>query len=1159
MRCRHDSHSSQPGYGCQRQDTQHALALSRSSLPAKSHTCCTCTHGLPAKSRSWCARSLPAKPRVRPSSSISVPVLYLLLSLSSLVALASPISPVPAVAAVADTSLKDPAVSLEGDSQSSFVPHEVLAKDETLSGRHKHDVDGLDAAGDNTKAAGKRPAALEEGVANIDPEPLRRFYAGLIRSGVTAASGLSATHQVQSQCDTNHGRIQSRVTSGSSSSLSLSNPVTHAIVMAVLEQHEHDLEQFKICRAVSDSSSLFECSSVRPICKDGEKHTGKFAMPSATTTTVSTRRWPWFELLNAVPAKTAPGLSLSSAVFSMMVISPISIDSGRLGTMNISLPIVTHAYGNREKPIVMVGYIELVVSVHRYLATKCSVLSGNQSLALDTCPESMACVEEEERPRKCVCAMGSYQAETPPLPVPGIGTEKDTTHARLVNDRRSASPQDTQTEMRARDLFACMPCHSSCVSCSNGEPCSNPGDTITMLLMSSLNLAALAATILISVMVFLHRRNAVMLSSSWPFLMTSLLGAAMMFASETRWHDQRSRDVWDSCVLSAVLHGMGFSLFYGALFVKMWRISRLLAPDSLATVLVQRSLGNRALLLRLVVICAAMAGYQLLWVLVDRPRLQLVPGQAYQYRCHQGNFRYGLLAGKLLLMVGGLVLCVRTRRASSRFTEAARLSYLLYLCIAVLTVTETLAYVTRHGQSTGREQQIMNTVQIHFSTSFTILLVFLPKLKQTISPSSSSQQSKSALSLTSHHTTPGVKPTSSATAGAARKRLPAALKKRPSLGRISPSAKSTVPHLFRADSVSLVSLHLGAQQQLQAGAAGEQPHGRLRRSQSLSFRPTRRGSVSSTHSLVVRTRSDVNSGGFDLNKVKPEDDRSRQIDFPNSRRKSSVVNASTCSEPDLSDPAQLQNGALPSIDQDAQKCHSSEKNHPALVPRRSSDMSSASFYIQPTLLEDDDETVTDVEPVFVTRMSDLSMACCPQLLDEASLLRRPSDISIQSLVSADSTRKPRTTPHTPITRAGSIGGCSGVFSRKSSNVSDVAVVPEDKVLQTAYPHTFSPQLSELSLSLSGGGTGRVLHRHGHGKVTKTTSLEMFTRQGSDLSARSLRMAAQAMACSSLLAQSPTTTTTPPRSIVKHSPAGSVRGSTKQVSFESSTDTSIGGT
>ena len=525
------------------------------------------------------------------------------------------------------------------------MQHEVLAKDETFSGRHKHDVDGLDVAGGDTKAAGKRPAALEEGVANIDPEPLRRFYAGLIRSGVTAASGLSATHQVQSQCDISHGGIQSRATSRISS-LSLRNPVTQAIFMTVLEQHEHDLEQFKMCRAVSDSSSLLECSSVRPICKDGEKHTGKFAMPSATTTTVSTRRWPWLEVLNAVPAKAAPGLSLSSAASSMMVISPISISHGRLGTINISLPIVTHAYGNREKPIVMVGYIELVVSVHRYLATKCAVPPGNQSLLLDACPESMVCVEEEERPRKCVCATGSYQAETPPLPVAGIGAETDTAHVRLVNDRRSAPPPGTETERRARDLFACMPCHSSCVRCSNGEPCSNPGDTIAMLLMSSLNLAALAATILISVMVFLHRRNAVMLSSSWPFLMTSLLGAAMMFASETRWHDQRSRDVWDSCVLSAVLHSMGFSLFYGALFVKMWRISRLLAPDSLATVLVQRSLGNRALLLRLVVICAAMAGYQLLWVLVDRPRLQLVPGQAYQYRCHQGNFRYGLLAGE---------------------------------------------------------------------------------------------------------------------------------------------------------------------------------------------------------------------------------------------------------------------------------------------------------------------------------------------------------------------------------------------------------------------------------------------------------------------------------------------------------------------------------
>ncbi|EDW01072.1 GH21230 [Drosophila grimshawi] len=131
-----------------------------------------------------------------------------------------------------------------------------------------------------------------------------------------------------------------------------------------------------------------------------------------------------------------------------------------------------------------------------------------------------------------------------------------------------------------------------------------------------------------------------------------------------------------TCTARIWLREIGFSLTYGALMLKTWRISVIFRVRSAKAV----KITDAALLKRLGIICGAIGTCLLVRTLVSPP--DVVVGRTADdlkaFLCKTDWWDYTFTSMEVLFLAWGVRLCIMVRKAPSEFNESRFISMAIY-------------------------------------------------------------------------------------------------------------------------------------------------------------------------------------------------------------------------------------------------------------------------------------------------------------------------------------------------------------------------------------------------------------------------------------------------------------------------------------------------
>jgi len=157
------------------------------------------------------------------------------------------------------------------------------------------------------------------------------------------------------------------------------------------------------------------------------------------------------------------------------------------------------------------------------------------------------------------------------------------------------------------------------------------------------------------------------------------------------------------CIGFPWLLGLAFTLVFGCLFLKTWRMWGIMRA---VQQLKRRALTNMYVLKLLSLYFAIEVIYLIVWTLIDPPRAEyitLIDGKSQQLQCVSLKFGFlfwGIFLGyKIAWMFFGAYMAIKTRGIFEEYNESHQIAFSIYNCMAVAIVSIPLGLVLRNISS----------------------------------------------------------------------------------------------------------------------------------------------------------------------------------------------------------------------------------------------------------------------------------------------------------------------------------------------------------------------------------------------------------------------------------------------------------------------------
>eukprot|EP00117_Sycon_ciliatum_P040973 scpid43223/ scgid30039/ Probable G-protein coupled receptor 158 len=376
-------------------------------------------------------------------------------------------------------------------------------------------------------------------------------------------------------------------------------------------------------------------------------------------------------------------------------------------------------------------------------------------------PESTECKHIPNRgfafgTYKCQCRKGFYRRDangsdlkTSEQYYSGTDIETATHSIRNTTNCSCTAPEKCETETTAiravlESEYSCKRCPEGCDECVNGrEVCTIQAQAGMIGGLSAINIIAMIMCIVLIAVVVVFRGTHTIRSASWPFLITTLLGAVLALIGIMP--DAFAGALADlnvsasSCVVSVWLYYLGFSLTYGSILVKTWRLHQIFSTRRFRGKGRSR-LSNTDLAYMLSAIVFACIILLLFWTIGIPPKPQQFENASNlkYHLCARSFFDDIMEAITLLFLCPVVYLSFQLRNVSDAFSEAKeiQLSVYIYLVVKIIsliakhvfTLTPDLSYLVRF-------------LEVHFSFTLLAVIFFarkLPKLTaSTVEPTAS--------------------------------------------------------------------------------------------------------------------------------------------------------------------------------------------------------------------------------------------------------------------------------------------------------------------------------------------------------------------------------------------------------------------------------------
>ncbi|KAK8379315.1 hypothetical protein O3P69_019301 [Scylla paramamosain] len=266
---------------------------------------------------------------------------------------------------------------------------------------------------------------------------------------------------------------------------------------------------------------------------------------------------------------------------------------------------------------------------------------------------------------RCDCRVGFY--------FPDTSSPRKYFNGSVIEEEYEKKIMGEFSTYEEEGSFECLPCAEGCESCEDGSPC-----------VVSLNWVMRAAILALSIIIILclpivvfftwkFGNVKVVRAASPALLRIILLGAFFLYSTTLVLYPIPSMV---TCSLRVWLREVGFSLSYGALMLKTWRISVIFRVKSAKAV----KITDLDLMKRLGVIVGVFAVFLAIRTVVAPPQVivSMTADDLKAFLCSTDWWDHVFTAMEILFLIWGIRLCIMVRKAPSEFNESKFISMAIY-------------------------------------------------------------------------------------------------------------------------------------------------------------------------------------------------------------------------------------------------------------------------------------------------------------------------------------------------------------------------------------------------------------------------------------------------------------------------------------------------
>lgn len=272
----------------------------------------------------------------------------------------------------------------------------------------------------------------------------------------------------------------------------------------------------------------------------------------------------------------------------------------------------------------------------------------------------------------------------------------------------------------------CHQCHPSCYDCTNESPCYTEVLRLILLAWNSIVMLICICLIITTIVFSYIFKHESFVASAPPFLLLILIGSFVMYTTLIVEYFPPGSV---TCILSAWFFYPGFSLAFGSLIIKSWRIIKLYKQSHNWKHNVKPpSSIDWHLFLRLLPFIFITVVTLTAWTLQDSgSRIEYPEKQTVNFLyCRLDDWNYLIVVANLLLIVFGALLAVKARTIPQKYRETRDILFSIYN-ITIVNVMCTLATHTLYSYHQDVNFVVL-FINLHLGISFMIYIMFRKKV-----------------------------------------------------------------------------------------------------------------------------------------------------------------------------------------------------------------------------------------------------------------------------------------------------------------------------------------------------------------------------------------------------------------------------------------------
>ncbi|CAG2249548.1 GPR158 [Mytilus edulis] len=248
--------------------------------------------------------------------------------------------------------------------------------------------------------------------------------------------------------------------------------------------------------------------------------------------------------------------------------------------------------------------------------------------------------------------------------------------------------------------YKCLPCKEGCSECDDDSPCLYEYQFLFRFLLLLLTLLTFIAIVI--------------KAGSPMFLLLMCTGGLLVCATGFIAYPKPSEFI---CATQTWVFHIGFSLMYGALVAKTWRIAIIFKS---ANTLQRVYLPDKELLKRFFPLIFIIAMFLLIWTISESVKTEILETSS-------SYLIYAIQCVEALLLLLGVYLCYVVRKAPGHFNESKYITWAVYNGILLGSFLLILTHVIGHHHGPDM-LYLFECLQIQVFATITLTLIYVPKL-----------------------------------------------------------------------------------------------------------------------------------------------------------------------------------------------------------------------------------------------------------------------------------------------------------------------------------------------------------------------------------------------------------------------------------------------